>query len=115
MGTPRVAASTMPTISPASMTSRRTMMKAPINPLLRDHLASSTILVELPDEIVGSGHQRPEADDNLAAGRDHLLDPKGLRFELLRRGILVVDGEDDALARRHAQLQRRELVVLDHD
>src|SRR6185369_9926814 len=105
----------MPTISPASMTSRRTMMKAPINKLLRDHLALRTILVELAYEIVSPGDQRPEAHDPLAAARNHLLDAERLRFELFRRGILVVDGEGDPLAGRDAQLGRRELVVLDHD
>src|SRR5258707_1385501 len=105
----------MPTMSPASMTSRRTMMKAPIKNSLRDHLALGAILMELAEEIVGSGDQRPETHDPLAAARHHLLDPQRLRFELFRRCVLVVDGERDPLPSGDMQLGRRKLVIFDHD
>src|SRR5205823_1609139 len=70
-GTPRVAASTMPTISPASMTSRRTMMNAPSTPLLYLHHAARGFLVELADESVAADLERTEAHlGGGAAGHD---------------------------------------------
>src|SRR5437763_9493725 len=115
IATPRVAASTMPTINPASMTSRRTIMKAPIKSSLRDHLALGAIFMELTEEIVSAGDQRAETNHALAAAGHHLLDPERLRFELFRGCVLVVDGEGDPFPGRHMQLGRRERVVLDHD
>src|SRR5258707_4441552 len=100
----------MPTIKPASMTSRRTMMKAPIKNSLRDHLALGAIFMELAEEVVSSGDQRPETHDPFAAAGHDLLDPQRLRFELFRRCVLVVDGKRDPLPGGHMQLGRRELM-----
>ena len=64
-GTPRVIASTMPMIRPASITSRNTMMSAPSMWLFRDHDAFGGICMELADEFITAGRERSDANQAL--------------------------------------------------
>src|SRR4051794_25809488 len=69
-GTDPVTASTMPTINPASNTSRKTMMSAPsIRVRLLDDQGATRLLVEVVVELVASGLQCPHVDNALAIGR----------------------------------------------
>src|SRR4051812_9840936 len=81
---PRVTAMVMPTMRPASMTSRKTMMSAPsITVLLRDDGALRGALVILAEEGVAPGLERLQRDFRLAVAGDHLLDAERLALELL--------------------------------
>src|SRR5437868_6220254 len=91
--TPLVAASTMPTMSPASMTSRKTISKLASTRLLRDHHALRGVGMILAHEVVLPGRERPQPHDALSAAGDDLFDMKRRRVEFLGAGILV--GEKD--------------------
>src|SRR6185437_10358635 len=71
---PSVAASTMPTISPASRTSRKTMSRLASNgsALLLDggQRAGGGVGVVFVEELVGARLQRPGLHGDLAAGHD---------------------------------------------
>src|SRR5262249_16818859 len=110
---PRVAASTMPMISPASMASRKTMTSAPSMMLFRDHDAFGGVRMELADELVAAGRERPDPHQALGLAGDDLLDLERGRVELLGRCILVGHVDRYPLARGHADLLRLELVVAD--
>src|ERR1700730_14345851 len=77
-GPPRGAASTMPTINPASSTSRNTMIRLAnivlVLRLARDggHRAFGRIRMIVVEEFVDAGLQRPRHDGDLPA-RDHAL------------------------------------------
>src|SRR5580704_9774834 len=79
-GTPRVAASTMPTINPASNTSRNTIIRlaniALILPLALDcgHRARGRIRMIIVEEFVDAGLQRTRHDRDLPAWDNDLLD-----------------------------------------
>src|SRR6185437_5333354 len=112
--TPRVAAMTMPTIRPASMTSRKTMMSAPSMAFLfRDHHALGGGFMILADKRVFSGREWPDPHDALRFSRDDLLDLERGAVEFLRRRVVIDDGNDDPLVGRHLDLGGAELVVLD--
>src|SRR5712692_7582747 len=72
-GTPRVTASTMPMIRPASMTSRITMMSALIIALFRDHVALGGVCMDLADEFISAGRERTNPNQGLRLGRNDLL------------------------------------------
>src|SRR6516162_11676469 len=112
---PRVAASTMPMIRPASITSRKTMMSAPNMLLFRDHDAFGGVGVELADELVAAGGERPDAHQAFGLAGNDLLDLERGTLEFLGRRILVGDVNRHALARRHAQFLRLELVIADDE
>src|SRR6185312_6421038 len=117
--TPCVAASTMPTMRPASSTSRKTMINAPSMSgysefrLFRDDHALRGVFVILADERVLAGLERADAHDALAVADDDLLDLERVALEFLRRRVIVDDGDGMALAGRDLELGRGELVVLD--
>src|ERR1700726_3233988 len=72
-GTLPVTASTMPTINPASNTSRNTMMRAAsIGARLLHDQGAARLFVEVVVKFVASGFQCPHIDDPLAVGGDHL-------------------------------------------
>src|SRR6267378_3397587 len=76
-GTEPVTASTMPTINPASKTSRKTIISAAsIDACLMYSEGAARLFVEVVVEFVASGLQRPHIDDTLAVGSDHLFDPQ---------------------------------------
>src|SRR5262249_35783233 len=109
--TPRVAARTMPTIRPASMTSRKTMTRGASiavpqtrRRLLCNHLAKGRVGMELALEGIGAGGKWAQVDRALLAAGDDLLDLEGGGIEFLGRSVLVLDHEEDGLAGRHMQL-----------
>src|SRR5665213_2308611 len=69
--------------------------------------------MKLADEIVASGFQRADAHGALRLSGDHLFDLKIGAVELLRRDILVDDGDHHALISRDLQLAWSEFMVLD--
>src|SRR5258708_34981040 len=95
------------------MISTRYAVTSSLHPLRHygDERALRRVLVELADELVAPGGEGADADDDLALARHHLLDLEALALELLRRRILVVNDDRQALARRHRQLARLELIV----
>src|ERR1051326_5059431 len=97
---PCVAAATMPTMSAASRTSRKTMSAVP-NILFRDDHALGGLLVELADEPVFTGLERAHVDRRFRLAGNHLLDLQLLALEFLGRRILVVDDELHLLPGRH--------------
>src|SRR5215813_11716452 len=112
---PRVAASTMPMIRPASITSRKTMMSAPNMLLFRDHDAFGGVGVEIADEFVAAGGERPDAHQAFGLAGNDLLDLERGTLEFLRGWVLVGDIDRYALARRHADFLRLELVIADDE
>src|ERR1700674_3556284 len=66
-----VAAITMPTTSPASMTSRKTMTSAAtmLQPLFYDQHAVAGVLVKIIEELVAAGGKRTDIDAGLAIAR----------------------------------------------
>src|SRR5262245_25305912 len=109
-GTPRVAASTMLMISPASITSPKTITRAPSITLFRDYHALGGLGMELADELVTTGVQRSDPHQAFRLAGDHLLDLERGAIEFFRRGIFVADIDRHALARRNADFRRFELV-----
>src|SRR3954469_2593212 len=97
---PRVAAAVIPTIRPASMTSRKTMMAVPSMVLLCDEHALGGRLVEFTEEFIPAALQRPQANGRFAVAGNHLFDTQRLALELLGRGIEVFHLERDRLCGR---------------
>src|SRR5450759_3901730 len=86
----RVTAMTMPTMRPASNTSRKTIISAASMDasLLHDQRASG-FGVEVVEKIVAAGRERSKPDDAFAVSGDHLLYPE--RYALkLHRGCVAV-------------------------
>src|SRR5260221_13973048 len=109
---PRVAAPTMPRVSAASRTSRKTMRAVP-NMLFRDDHALGGLLGELADERVLARLQWTHEDRGPRLARDHLLDLQRRALELFGRGVLVFDDELHLLAGGYLDSVGDELVALD--
>src|SRR5689334_21088677 len=79
-----VTASTMPTIRPASKTSRKTMMGAASTGKVRLLYGQGAArpFVEVFVELVAPGFERAHIDDAVAVGGHHFLDPQRLAFDL---------------------------------
>src|SRR4029077_2968286 len=78
-GTSPVTASAMPTISPASNTSRKTMMSAAsILLFLLHRQGTACLIVEVVVELIAAGFQGPHVDHSLALGGDLFFDPQRL-------------------------------------
>src|ERR1700731_3259966 len=89
---PWLAAMTMPTISAASSTSRKTMIAvASIGLCLFHHKATTRRAVEVVKEFVGAGIERADKDADLAAGLDDLLAMQHGALEFRVDGLLVLD------------------------
>src|SRR6202790_2626083 len=111
LGTEPVTASTMPTINPASNTSRKTMMSAAsIGVRLLHGQGAARLFVEVVVKFVASGFQRPHVDDALAIGGDHLLHPQRFAFKLHGLGVEILDPEGDRGIGRRAHLAGLELA-----
>src|ERR1700736_574778 len=111
-GTEPVTASTMPTINPASKTSRKTMISAAsIGACLLYNEGAARLFVEVVVEFVASGLQRPHIDDTLAVGGDDLFDPQRFALELHGFGVEVLDPQGDRFIGRRAQLAGLELAL----
>src|SRR5262249_45575266 len=113
--TPRVAAMTMPTIRPASITSRNTMIAAPSMPLFRDHHALGGGLIELAEERIAARGQRADTHHTLRFAGNHFLDLHFMTFEFFRRWVIIDDCNLHPFVGWHFDLSRRELMVLDRD
>src|ERR1700712_4490244 len=89
--TGRVTASTMPTIRPASKTSRKTMINAASTTasVIYDQRAAGNLLIVLIEEFVAAGLLRADVDGRIAAPGNHLLDMQGFALELHRLGIEI--------------------------
>src|SRR4051794_25682658 len=111
--TPRVTARTIPTIRPASKTSRNTMISAAstIIPLFHDQ-STAVALVEVVEEFISAGLQRADADRGLAVRRDDLFHPHRLAFELHRSRIAILHAKQDRLVGRRAHFARLKLLTL---
>src|SRR5260370_14293052 len=118
-GTPRVAASTMPTINPASNTSRNTMIRLAnivlILRLARDrgHRARGRVRMIIVEKFVDAGLQWPHHDRDLPARDADLLDPQIGALEFSWRRILILDLDPESLAGGHAHLAPHETMALD--
>src|SRR4029079_1047171 len=112
-GTPRVAAITMPTISPASRTSRKTMRSAPSIILFRDERAFCRGLVKLAKERITARLERPNPHHALRFAGDELLDVHLFALKFLRRCGIVDHCDLHPFVRRHFDLGRRKTVILD--
>src|SRR6185312_1306065 len=109
---PRVAAPTIPTMSEASRTSRKTMSAVP-SMLFRDDHALGGGGVEFAHELVFARLERPHEDRRLRLARDHLLDAKVGAVELLGGRVLVLDHEAHLLPRGDLDARGREAMPLD--
>src|SRR3954447_6880429 len=114
-GTPRVTASTMPMIRPASITSRNTMMRAPNIALFRDHNAFGRIGMKLADKFITAGVKRTEPNDGPGLAGDDLLHLERRAIELLRSGVFVADAQRHALACGNPEFGRLENVIADNE
>src|SRR5437868_1462805 len=90
-GTVRVTASTMPTIRPASKTSRKTMIRAASTSafLLHHKRAPGDLFVILVEEFVAAGFLRAHVDGGVAGTGDDFFELQSLAFELHRLGVEV--------------------------
>src|SRR5262249_31539781 len=96
----RVAAATMPTISAASSTSRKTMIAVASMAdflLLHDHGALGGLLVVLADEGIAAGLEGPDEDRRGRLAGDHLFAIERVALEFLWRRVAVLDDELDLL------------------
>src|ERR1700693_4900469 len=106
----------MPTMSPASMTSRKTIrsvasIRLPSIALLCDQGPLGLVFVKIVKEAVGAGLQRPNIEADLAAGGNDFLGLEIVAFELCRRRIEVLDGELHAFVGGGGQLGWGEVWV----
>src|SRR6516162_1918508 len=107
-----VTASTMPTIRPASNTSRKTMMSAASNDGVLLHVQrTARLLVEVVVELVAARLQRPHIDHALALRSDDLFHPQRLAFKLHRLGVEILNSEYHRLVGRRAHLARLKRAV----
>src|SRR5438477_12667127 len=110
---PRTAARTIPINSPATITSRNTIMSAPNMPLFRDDDAFAGVRVEITEELVAPRRQRSDTHHPFGLARNDLLDLERRALEFLRACVLVGDLDCDPFPSRHADVLRLELVVAD--
>src|SRR5450759_4198502 len=111
-GTEPVTASTIPMMSPASNTSRNTIMRAASTGAgLLHGQGAARLFVEVVVKFVASGFQCPHIDDTLAVGGDHLFNPQRFALELHGFGVEVLDPEGDGFVGGRAHLARLELAL----
>src|SRR6202030_1725850 len=110
-GTPAVTAMTMPTISPASKTSRKTIRSAASTGTSWYDQGALCLMVEVVDKIVAARLLRPHMDDRFAAGRDDLLEMQFAAFESEGDVTEVLDPNIERLAGRRVQFGGIELVI----
>src|SRR5260370_7889145 len=108
---PRVAASTMPMIRPASITSRKTMMSAPNMLLFRDYDAFGGVRVKLADKLVAAGGERSDAHQAFGLAGNDFLDFERRALEFLRGHSLLADIDPPPLPRSHPHFPRVEAAI----
>src|SRR5437763_13198853 len=113
---PRVAASTMLTMRPASNTSRKKMIR--LASTLSFHLtlrgrdrAVCRAGIVVVEELVRSGLERSGHDADLSAGDDDLFDVQIAALEFGGRRVLVLHLDTETRARRNRHLIRREAMI----
>src|SRR5258708_29207092 len=111
-GTERVTAITMPTMRPASNTSRKTMIRAASTRASFHNERAVIGLIEVVEEFVFAGLERTDAHDALALRGDHLLGLELLALEFHGGGVAVGDADHDTGIRRRLDLDRLEFPVL---
>src|SRR5437762_11619910 len=109
--TPRLAAMTMPTISAASSTSRKTMIAVASIGRLFGYEDAARGAVEIVEELVAAGGERPDKNADRRARPDHFLAMQRAALEFGRLGLLVLDRQLDLDPRRDRHLGGLELVV----
>src|SRR5260221_6488415 len=114
-GTERVTAITMPTIRPASNTSRKTMIRAASTATSFHHERAAIGLVEVVEEFVFARLERTDAQDTFAVRRDHLLGFERLALEFHRGGVTIGDVDHDAGVGWRLDFGGLELLVLHGD
>src|SRR5579864_1300085 len=113
---PRLAAMTIPTISAASSTSRKTMMAvASIGALLLHYQAAARCLIEIVKELIGTGIERPDKNADLTASRDDLLAVQDGALEFGIDHLLILDDQLDFDPSGNGNIARYELMILDRD
>ena len=112
-GTPVVAASTMPTIRPASITSRKTMSSAES---IRSYCAITTPCggggMIFAHEGIFARRQGAQADIAAGIARHHFFDLQGGGIEFLGGGVLVGQRDHRGRVGLHMNHGGREFVVL---
>src|SRR6202162_472497 len=108
----------MPTMSPASMTSRKTIrsvasIRLPSIALLCDQGPLGLVFVKIVKEAVGAGLQRPNIKADLAAGGNDLLVFEIVAFEFSWRRIEVLDRELHSFVCRDGQLRWCEFLLFE--
>src|SRR5271156_5378334 len=117
---PLVTARMMPTIMPASMTSRKTMINAPSigDPRFRslhDEKTLGRVFVIIVIETIAAWRQGANLQRDLAPAGDDLLDPERLAFEFGGRSVEVGHLDGDRLSCPRRRLGRRKAMILQRD
>src|SRR5208282_429377 len=116
---PLVTAMMMPTMMPASITSRKTIISAPSidRPFssFRNDRALRGVLVEIAEEGEAAGAERAYPHLALFARRNHFLDRRVVHFEFVGRVVQILDADEERLAGRHVNFSRREAMILQRD
>ena len=111
LGTPLVAASTMPTIRPASITSRKTMRSAE-SMYFRHHHALRGRRMIFAHERIAARRQRPDADIAAGIAGDDFFHLKRGGIEFFRSRVLVGESDHGGAVGLDVNLGGREFVVL---
>src|SRR5947208_7063725 len=116
LGTPWLAAMTMPTISAASSTSRNTMIAvASTRPLLLNDEDAARGGMEIVEKLVASGFERADENAGCFARRDDLLAMQRVALEFGSNRLLIADDQLDLGIRPDLHFARHELVIPDRD
>src|SRR5580704_5426335 len=113
--TPAVTAMTMPTIKPASKTSRKTIRRDASTVTSWHDQVTLRLVVKVIIEIVFAGLLRADVNDGLAAGRDDFFEVQIAALEFRDDVVEILDVEFDRLARRRMDFRWIEFVILDGD
>src|ERR1700679_306659 len=103
----------MPTMRPASMTSRKTIRRLASTRLLRDDDALRRVGMIFTHERIAPRRERTDAHIAAGIAGDDLLDLQRGGIELLRRRIVVRHDDDIDDVRLDVDFGRREAVVLE--
>src|SRR5215470_19396130 len=107
----------MPTIRPASNTSRKTMINAASTdaPISLDDQGTPGLLVEIVHKLVSTWRKRANVDDAFAAGSNHLLDPERHTLEFHWGGIKILHPQDERPIGRRTDFGGLKMMALNRD
>src|SRR5271154_582273 len=115
-GTPRHAASTMPTTSDASRTSRKTMIAvANMSALLFDDQVAAGLRVKIVEELIAARIERADEHCYFLTGSHNLFAVKLVALKFRGGRVLVAHNQLDLDPRGDLNLAWHELVVLQRD